>query len=141
MKVSKILEHIKDKWKYGHYMIIYFNYLDSEYKDIADYDKERKNQGLPNLISIMGEYGIKEESITDNIESNKSASNTVEFVGSGKDIVDLMKKALCDFKNIYIEEAVLTSHTKSIDEGTAVLSLLINIPDEKKMGKHILYSL
>lgn len=28
-------------------------------------------------------------------------SDTIDFMGSGKDIVDLMKKALCDFK-VYI---------------------------------------
>lgn len=59
-------------------------------------------------------------------------SNTIDFMGSGKDIVYLMKRALCDFKEIHIDEAVLTSPDKSIDEGTAVISLLINIPEEKK---------
>ena len=59
-------------------------------------------------------------------------SNTVEFMGSGKEIVELMKKALCDFKEIHIDEAVLTSPAKSIDNGTAVIGILINIPEEKK---------
>ncbi len=59
-------------------------------------------------------------------------SNTIDFMGSGKDIVELMKKALCDFKNIHIDEAILTSPDKSIEDGTTVISLLINIPDENK---------
>ena len=59
-------------------------------------------------------------------------SNTIDFMGSGKDIVYLMKRALCDFKHIHIDEAVLTSQDKFIDEGTAVISLIIDIPEENK---------
>lgn len=62
----------------------------------------------------------------------ENMNNTVDFMGSGKDIVELMKKALCDFEEIRIDEAVLTSPNKSIDEGTVVISLIVNIPEEKK---------
>lgn len=61
MKVREILEHIQDQRRYGHYMIIYFNYLDSDYREIEDYDAQRKKEGLPNLIDIMKEFGIKRE--------------------------------------------------------------------------------
>lgn len=72
--------------------------------------------------NLINEFGIKEDAM----------SNTIDFMGSGKDIVNLMKRALCDFKEIHIGEAVLTSPDKSIDEGTVVISLIINIPEDKK---------
>ena len=58
--------------------------------------------------------------------------DTIEFMGSGKDIVELMKKALCYFKDVRIDEAILTSPNKNIDAGTAVISILVDIPQERK---------
>lgn len=37
-------------------------------------------------------------------------TNTVEFTGSGREILELMKKALCEFKNIYVVNAFLHPH-------------------------------
>jgi hypothetical protein len=43
----------------------------------------------------MKEFGIKEETM-DNM-----TTNTVEFIGNGRDVLELMKKALCEFKNVH----------------------------------------
>ncbi len=121
MKVRELIGKIKDPDKRDLLTIAYIKDFDKEIHDVI-----REHQYDPDYIShlklLMTEFGIKDE----------PKSNIVEFMGSGKDVVELMKKALCDFKYIYIDEAVLTSPYKSIDEGTSVISLLINIPDEEK---------
>lgn len=70
----------------------------------------------------MRESGTKEETMT----------NTVEFTGSGREILELMKKALCEFKSVYVVNAFLHPHHGFADTGRATLNILINIPDEKK---------
>jgi|SRR3989344_7001450 len=121
MNVRELIYKIKDRSRQGHYIILYYSDLDKEVQDVI-----RENQNHPEytarLENLIQEFGINEETM----------SNTIDFMGSGKDIVELMKKALCDFKEIHIDEAILTSPDKSIDEGTTVISLIINIPKEKK---------
>lgn len=66
------------------------------------------------------------------IEQIQYPGNTIEFTGSGREILELMKKALCEFKNVYLINAFLHPHHGFADEGRALLNILIDIPDEKK---------
>lgn len=56
----------------------------------------------------------------------------IEFSGSGKDILELIKKALCEFKEVYVVNAFLHPHHGFADEGRAVIDILINVPEEKE---------
>lgn len=58
-------------------------------------------------------------------------SETIEFSGSGKDILELMKKALCEFKEVYLVNAFLHPHHGFADEGRSVIDILINVPENK----------
>lgn len=60
------------------------------------------------------------------------AENTVEFRGSGRDVLELMKKAICDFKEVYLTNAFLHPHHGYPEVGRAILEILIYIPEEKK---------
>lgn len=126
MKVRDLIDKTA-KYRQGHLLILFFTDLDKEIKDVIKENEGWNQQYVDHLRRIMKELNIKEDDDMDIIKPN-----TVEFMGSGKDVVDLMKKTLCNFENIFIEEAVLISPDKSIEDGTAVLSLLINIPNEKK---------
>lgn len=75
---------------------------------------------------------IEEQSLWHPTDSNNLPGNTVEFNGSGREILELLKKALCGFNNVYVVNAFLHPHHGFADEGRAVLHILINIPDEKK---------
>lgn len=125
MKIRELIDKITDKRRYDHLMILFFSDLDKDIKDVIREYQSWNPEYVDHLRRIMKEFGIREEDTMNNIKTNKLEQNTVEFMGSGKVVVELMKKTLCDFKNIYVEEAVLTSPNKSIDEGTAVLSLLM----------------
>ena len=121
MKLRELIDKITDERRYGHLMILFFTDLDKDIKDVL-----REYQYYPDYVDhlrrIMKEFGVKEETM----------SNTVEFIGSGREILDLMKKALCEFKNVYVINAFLHPHHGFADTGRATLNILVNIPDEKK---------
>lgn len=106
-------------------MILFFTDLDKDIKDVL-----REYQYYPDYVDhlrrIMKEFGVKEETMDD------KTINTVEFIGNGREILELMKKALCEFKNVYVINAFLHPHHGLADTGRATLNILVNIPDEKK---------
>ena len=125
MKLRELIDKITDERRYGHLMILFFTDLDKDIKDVL-----REYQYYPDYVDhlrrIMKEFGVKEETMSD------TTTNTVEFVGNGREILELMKKALCEFKNVYVINAFLHPHHGFADTGRATLNILVNIPDEKK---------
>jgi len=122
MKVRELIDKITDQRRYGHLMILFFSDLDKDIKDVIREYQSWNPEYVDHLRRIMKEFGIKEENMT----------NTVEFDGSGREILELLKKALCEFKNVYIVNAFLHPHHGLADEGRATLDIYVNIPDEKK---------
>ncbi len=121
MKVRELIYKIKDKNRQGNFIVLYFNDLDKEIHDVIR-EHQYNPEYITHLKNLMIEFNVED----------KPKDNIVEFMGSGKDVVELLKKALCDFDEIHVSDAVLTSTDKSIDNGTVVISLLINIPHEEK---------
>lgn len=126
MKVRELIGKITDDRRYGHLMILFFSDLDKDIKDVIRQYQSWDPEYVDHLRRIMKEFGIKEET-TDN-----TMTNTIEFTGSGREILELMKKALCEFKNVYVVNAFLHPHHGFADTGRATLDILVNIPDEKK---------
>lgn len=125
MKIRELIDKITDERRYGHLMILFFTDLDKDIKDVL-----REYQYYPDYVDhlrrVMKEFRVKEETMDD------KTINTVEFIGNGREILELMKKALCEFKNVYVINAFLHPHHGFADTGRATLNILINIPDEKK---------
>ncbi len=59
-------------------------------------------------------------------------SNTVYFDGNGREILEILKMALCGFKDVHITNAFLHPHHGLADEGRATLDIVVNFPNEKK---------
>jgi hypothetical protein len=99
MKVRDILNYIKDKQKYGHYMLMYFSDLDKEYGEIAAEDLRREQQGLPSISRIIKEYNIDikgleieqmYEDIPKDLRGKDSRLSTLEgLMNKTSDVVDL----------------------------------------------------
>lgn len=126
MKIRELIDKVTDKRRYGHLMILFFTDLDKDIKDVIREYQSWNPEYVDHLRRIMKEFGVKEETM-DNI-----TTNTVEFIGNGREILELVKKALCEFKNVYVTNAFLHPHHGFADTGRATLNILINIPDEKK---------
>lgn len=124
MKVRELIDKITDKWRYGHLLILFFSDLDKDIKDVIRENQSWNPEYVGHLRRIMQEFGVNEET--------SNMTNTVEFTGNGREILELMKKALCEFKNVYVVDAFLHPHHGFADTGRATLNILVNIPDEKK---------
>lgn len=122
MKIRELIDKITDERRYGHLMILFFTDLDKDIKDVIK-EYQHNPDYIDHLRRLMNELGIKEETME---------SNTVEFIGSGREILELMKKALCEFKNVYVINAFLHPHHGFADTGRATINILVNISDEKK---------
>lgn len=124
MKIRELIDKITDERRYGHLMILFFSDLDKDIKDVIREYQSWNPEYVDHLRRIMKEFGINEET--------SNMTNTVEFTGNGREILELMKKALCEFKNVYVINAFLHPHHGFADTGRATLGILVNIPDEKK---------